>query len=158
MSFNHQRAAFSMVTAVFVIVLMATVAILVLSISGKTIKTTTAQYQYLQAELYAKSYTEYAVMAITANDRSVDCLEDIDATIGSPTVGNGYRVRTRIAYITNGTLVDTSKCSGTRILSTSVTNANTPLTVTIDTYVDYKDPDNSSGPWRTVHRRTVQKI
>ena len=146
-----------MVTAIFVIVIMATVAMLVMSLSGKTVKITTTQYQHLQADLYAKSYTEYAVLAIMGNDRSVDCLEDIGATIGTPANGNGYRIRTRIAYIVNGTQVDTSKCSGVRVLSTGVTHNTMPLSIIIDTYVDYKDPDNTAQ-WLTVHRRTVQKI
>lgn len=151
------RNAFSMITAIFVIVLMATVAIFVLSLSGKIVKTTTAQYQHEQALLYTKSYTEYAILAVTGNDRSTNCLETITGTIGSPTSGNGYRIRTHIAYIANGTEVDTTQCSGVRVLSSSVTEATTPLTIIIDAYVDYKDPDNTAH-WRTVHRRTVQKI
>ena len=152
------RSAFSMLTAIVVIVLMATVSIFVMSLSGKTVKSTTTQYQHEQAVLYAKSYTEYAILAVTGNDRSIDCVENISGTIGTPANGNGYRVRVRIAYITNGTVVDTSKCSSTRVLSTSVTEVSTPLTIIVDTYIDYKDPDNTSGPWFTVHRRSVQKI
>jgi hypothetical protein len=152
------REAFSLVTAVFVMILMASVSIFVLNLSGKIIKTTTAQYQYEQALLYSKSYTEYAILAVTGNDRSIACLSDINGIIGSPTDGNGYRIRTRIAYIVNGTEVDTSKCSSTRLLTTSVQTKKTPLTLIIDAYVDYKDPDNTNGPWFTVHRRTVQKI
>jgi type II secretory pathway pseudopilin PulG len=73
------RRAFSMITAIFVIVLMATVAVLILNLSGKMVKETTAQFQREQAMLLAKSYTEYAVMAVTANDRNGtgNCLTDI---------------------------------------------------------------------------------
>jgi len=158
MKYIYFRKAFSMLTALIVIVLMATVAAFVMNLSGKIVKSTTTQYQHEQAELYAKSYTEYAILAVTGNDRSVDCLENINGTIGSPTTGNGYRVRTHIAYIANGSEVDLSQCSGTRILSNSVSTSDTPLTIIIDAYVDYKDPDNTSGPWLTVHRRSVQKI
>ncbi len=146
-----------MVTAIFVIVLMATVAIFVMSLSGKIVKTTTTQYQHAQAELYAKSYTEYAILAVTGNDRSTDCLETINGTIGDYSGGNGYQIRTHIAYIVNGAEVDTSNCSNTRVLSTGVTRQDTPLTIIIDAYVDYKDPDNTVQKF-TVHRRTVQKI
>lgn len=154
----HLRKAFSLITSLVIIVLMATVAIFVMNLSGKIVKSTVNQYQHEQAELYAKSYSEYAILAVTGNDRSVDCVENISGTIGtSPTTGDGYRVRTRIAYITNGT-VDVSNCSATRVLSTGVTESSTPLTIIVDAYVDFKDPDNSAGPWMTVHRRTVQKI
>ena len=153
-----RRKAFSMLTSIVVIVLMATVAMFVMNLTGKIVKSTVIQYQHEQAELYAKSYTEYAILAVTGNNRAIDCVEDIDGTIGSPTTGNGYRIRTRIAYIVNGTIVDTSKCSSTRVLSTAVTTTDTPLTIIVDAYVDYKDPDNTGGPWLTVHRRTIQKI
>jgi len=157
-TYYSTKKAFSMLTSIIVIVLMATVAIFVLNLSGKIVKSTVIQYQHEQAELYAKSYTEYAILAVTGNDRNVACVDDIDGTIGSPTTGNGYRIRTRIAYIVNGTQIDTSKCSGTRVLSTSVTTSSTPLSIIVDAYVDYKDPDNTDGPWLTVHRRTIQKI
>jgi len=158
MNTTHMRSAFSMITAIFVIVIMSSIGALIVNMGGKVVKITTDEYQHAQAELYAKSYTTYAIMAIEANNRSVDCLEDINANIGdNPNNGNGYRVRTRIAYITNAS-VDTSKCSSTRVLNSSVSEASTPLTVIIDVYVDYKDPDNPSGPWMTVHRRTIQKI
>jgi hypothetical protein len=137
---------------------MASVGAFVLNLSGKTVKITTAQYQREQAMLYAKSYTEYAILAVTGNDRSVDCVEDIDANIGTPATGNGYRIRVRIAYIVNGAEVNTSKCSSTRVLDTGVQNPNTPLTLIIDAYVDYKDPDNTAGPYITFHRRSVAKI
>jgi len=154
---RSMRPAFSMVTAIVVLVLMATVGVFVLSFSGKITKVSTAEYQHEQAELYTKSYTEYAVLAVTGNDRSSNCLQDINGTIGSPSSGNGYRIRTHIAYIVNGS-VDVSQCDAVRILSSSVQESKTPLTILVDVYVDYKDPDNTSGPWMTVHRRTVQKI
>ncbi len=157
---TYTRKAFSMLTALVVIILMATVAAFVMNLSGKIVKSTTTQFQHEQAELYAKSYTEYAILATTGNDRSGDCFETVSGTIGTPTTGNGYRVRTHVSYIANGTDVDLSNCSATRILSNSVNTATTPLTIIIDAYVDYKDPDNTgtNAPWMTVHRRTVQKI
>ncbi|NKQ40179.1 MAG: type II secretion system protein [Sulfurovum sp.] len=149
------RNGFSMITAIFVIVIMATVAAFVMNLSGKIVKSTTVQYQREQANLYAKSYTEYAVMAVTAHDRSANCVESINGTIGLPTDGNGYRIRTRVAYIGPTSVI--GNCAGTRQLSNNVNTASTPLTIIIDAYVDYKDPDNTSQ-WLTVHRRTVQKI
>lgn len=158
---SSMRKAFSMITAIFVIVIMATVGALVMSTSGKIVKNTTAQYQHEQALLYTKSYTEYTIMAVTGNDRSATCLQTITGTIGDdPNSGNGYRVRTHIAYIADGNSTgrsDVSKCDGVRILSNSVSTTSTPLTIIIDAYVDYRDPDNTAQ-WRTVHRRTVQKI
>ena len=154
MKTDQMRPAFSMLTAIFVIVIMASISIFVMSLSGKVVKSTTAQYQHEQAELYAKSYTEYAILAVTGNDRSVTCLSDINGAIGSnPSIGDGYDVSVHIAYIGTGTGVGT--CAN---LGTPVTTKNTPLTIIVDVYVKYKDPDNTSGSWFTVHRRSVQKI
>ncbi len=154
-----QRKAFSMITAIFVIVLMATVAVFIMNLSGKIVKETTTQFQREQAMLLAKSYTEYAVMAVMANDRNttgVNCLYTIKGDIGSsPSAGNGYRARVHLGYI--GNTQEVGSCGG-RILSQGVTTEKSPLTVMIDVYIDYKDPDNTNGEWRTFHERTLQKI
>ena len=64
---DPMRNAFSMLTAIFVIVIMATVGTFILNISGKTLKETVLQYRHEQAILYARSYTELAIMGRTAN-------------------------------------------------------------------------------------------
>jgi len=160
MTSQTMRHAFSMLTAIIVIVLMATVAMLIISLSGKMVKETTTQFQREQAALLAKSYTEYAVMAATANDRNTtDCLSDINATIGSPATGNGYRIRTGIAYI--GHAGEVNSCAATRIFSNIVTTPRSPLNVIVDVYVEYKEPDHpdsTNAPWITYHKRTLQKI
>ena len=153
------RKAFSMLIAITALVLIAFLSSIVLSLSGKMIKETTNQFQHEQAQLYAKSFTEYAIMALTANERNSTCLEDINSTIGTPATGNGYQIRVHMSFIGNGTgLGDVSKCSSNRQLSNSVTTIRSPLSAIIDVYVEYKDPDNTSGAWFTYHRRTLQKI
>ncbi len=162
MKWKTDRKAFSMITAIVVIVLMATVAVFITSLSGKMVKGTTAQFQREQAALYAKSYTEYAILAVTGNDRSSNCLTDIDGTIGSPTDGEGYSIRVRIAYI--GESTELNKCSTVtpiRVLSNSVTTVQSPLNIIVDAYVEYKEadhPDKTNAPWITYHKRTLQKI
>jgi len=160
MSISIQRRAFSMLTAIVMIVLMSTVAILVLNMTGKVTTETTAQFQNEQAALYANSYTEYAILAVTGNNRNINCLRTINTTIGSPTSGNGYRIRTHISYI--GTTAEIGNCAATRQWSTAVVTTKSPLTIIVDAYVDYKPIDaeggSSNAPWITYHRRTIQKI
>ena len=160
---HTQRKAFSMLTAIFVIVLMATVAMLVTSLTGKIVKETTAQYQKEQAVLLSKSYTEYAIMSVMSNDRNAtDCIENIDGRIGADVNnGQGYLVNTRIAYIADSN-ARVGTCAATRILDDSgITTTESALSVIIDVYVRYRDPDHptlSTAPWVTYHRRTLQKI
>jgi len=160
MKYSNTQNAFSMITAIIVIIFMSTVAIYVLSTSAKIITETTAQYQREQAVLLAKSYTEYAIMAVTANESNVtgQCLTDIDGTIGSPNNGEGYNIRIRIAYIGHSALID--PCANTRELGNSIT-PRSPINIIVDAYVEYKEadnPDNSNAQFITYHKRTLQKI
>jgi len=159
------RKAFSMVTAIFVMLLMATVSLLILNISAKTVKATTMQYKQEQAILYAKSYTELAIMYATANDAQsgTNCAQDINGIIGSNVNhGDGYKIETRISYIGNALV-----CSSTRILNDQSVPITTPseLQIIVDVYVSYRDPDviaawgsTTNVPWLTYHRRTLQKL
>ena len=161
MQLKNNRDAFSMITAIIVIVLMATVSILVMSLSGKMVKETTAQFQREQAILLAKSYTEFAVMAIGANDRAINCLTQIDGNniIRSEAQG-GFQARVRISYIGDAS-VNSCGTVGTRIFSNTVATPETPINAIIDVYVEYKDFDHhdaANAPWITYHRRTLQKI
>jgi len=158
------RRGFSLITAIFVIVLMATVSVLILNLAGKNVKLTTYQYRGEQAAILAKSYTELAIMYAMSNDSNTSpCAEDINGVVGGNTnEGKGYDVQVRISYIGNGLA-----CSSTRILNDQTVPIVTPheKQIVVDVYVRYKDPDiiGISGsaaavPWLTYHRRTLQKL
>ncbi len=157
-----QRKAFSLITAIFVILMMAGVGTLVMSLSGKIVQETTAQYQKEQAVLLAKSYTELAIMTVMSNDRNTStCINDITGVIGAAgasTNGEGYKVETRLSYI--GPSSDISSCDNTRELGNPNINSD-ELNIIVDVYVRYKDinhPTPASSQWITYHRRTLQKI
>lgn len=150
MKLLKQRKAFSMLTAMIVIVLMATVAAFIMSLSGKMVKGTTVQYQREQAMLLAKSYTEYTIMAVMANgDRVNNCLN----TITSNGVLTNYNVAITISYIGN---IGANTCAN--VLSNAVVTPETSLNILVDTYVSYPDLDNPNNLRMTYHRRTLQKI
>jgi hypothetical protein len=159
---HKQRKAFSMLTAIFLILLMSSVAILVMNLSGKIVRETTAQYQKEQAILYAKSYTEYAIMAVMSNDRSAaggDCTDTITGNIdnGTPAdVFDDYDITVNLSYIGQ----NIAAC--TNILGASPTVGNNELNVIVDTYVRYRKIDDprpaATAAQITYHRRTLQKI
>ena len=164
------RKAFSMITAIFVIVILATVSMLVLNLSATTTNNTTTQYRHEQAALYAKSYTELAIMSVLDYDRTTNCVDTISGTIGNYANGSGYQVTTNISYIGNGSVVNTlPPCANVLntdvIATTSVPLGNTPAII-VDVYVRYKDPEHIAtstanaaiAPDITYHRRTLQKI
>ena len=150
MRLHTQRKAFSMLTAIFVILIMASVGAMVMSLSGKMVKETTTQFQREQAMLLAKSYTEYAIMAVMANGgRANNCLN----TISANNILNNYTVNINIAYIGDNTTLGATNC--TNILSSTVNTSQSPLNIIVDAYVSYPD-DN--GQNITYHRRSLQKI
>jgi hypothetical protein len=160
---KNNREAFSLITAIFLIVLMGSITMYVMSLSGKIVKETTAQYKKEQAMLLAKSYTELAIMTVTANDRegTGECITTINANVGSSnpeTSGEGYSVDTYISYI--GANNDIQSCADTHELD-NPSAGNNELNIIVDVYVKYKDiaqEDIASSPWITYHRRTLQKI
>jgi type II secretory pathway pseudopilin PulG len=153
------RPAFSMITAIFVIAIMASVGAFVMNLSGKMIQETTAQYRKEQAILYAKSYTEYAIMAATAQSCIRNITSDIDGTQAQVKAGQGYHVHVHVQYLgANSTCTD-------KIGTSNVTNPDT--VILIDTFVHYRDPESpaaiaglawSADPGITYHRRTLQRL
>jgi len=154
MILQNNRKAFSMITAIVVIVLMSSVAILITDISGKMVKETTTQYQKEQAILLAKSYTNYAILAISGNDRKSSCLKTLFGT----TSDSIYSAQIEISYI--GENSEVSNCGVRDLGHTNLDNNNSsnPLTAIIDAYIKYDDLDDPNNRQFTYHRRTVQKI
>ena len=173
------KKAFSMITAIFVIVIMATVSALIMNITGKTIKATTQQYQKEQAQLLARSYTELAILYVIHYDRRAvpvgngNCLETITDHFGEAG-DNGYDIRINIKYLGNDTQLNgctkTILANGTigtaSILAKRASwvdapingNINNTISLVIDTYITYKDFDDPSNRDISFHRRTLQKL
>jgi len=162
-----------MITAVFVIVIMASLSALIMNISGKTVKATTLQYQKEQAALLARSYTELAILYVIHYDRTTttpDCLESIHDHFGDAT--HGYDIEMNIKYIGNDKLLNgcdkTILADGTVGTASNTLNSATwinhtigfytTISLVIDTFITYKDFDDPSNRNITYHRRTLQKL
>ena len=160
---NHKKA-FSLITAIFVIVIMASISALIMNVSGKTVKATTLQYQKEQATLLARSYTELAIMYVLYYDRnSTDCIETINDHFGASSPV-GYDIHIDLHYIGNGTLLEgctktLSPLTGTEgTWSSNTPGFHTTISLMIDTYISYKDFDDPTNRDITYHRRTLQKL
>ncbi len=170
------KPAFSMVTAIFVIIIMASISALIMNVTGKTLKATTQQYQKEQAALLARSYTELAILYTMYYDRSNDCLEHIYDHFGDP--NSGYDITINIKYLGNQELLDgcdalilndgsigTGFDDGDPTLNTDVatwsqttTGFYSTISLVIDTYIRYEDFDDPQHRKITFHRRTLQKL
>lgn len=156
--YSKQRHAFSLITTIFVIVLMALVGGFILNLSGKIVQETSVQYRKEQAILYAKSYTELAIMAATSQNCVKKISGDIGASHNDVLKGQGYHAEVYIQYVGSDTTCTTST------IGYADSRHNILL---IDTYVRYRDPEHPDSlttiPWSinkgyTFHRRTIQRL
>ena len=122
---------------------VATLMVLMISLTSLTSKQTSDIYTNEQAKLLAKSATELALLAISGHNNSVNCIDHIRFTFK-----NSYEVNTSIFYIGNNL-----PCNPSHILNNNISTPESNGTVIIDTYVEY---NGSSEPIR-YHRRTLQK-
>ena len=142
-----------MVTAIFVIIIMATITSLIMNVTGKTVKATTQQYQDEQARLLARSYTELGIMYALYYDRNTtgDCLETINDTF------KNYTIRVEFHYIGNTTALNGCAKAINPWVGTA-TGFEKSLSLVLDTYISYSDPDDSLNRPITYHRRSIQKL
>jgi len=172
------RKAFSMFTALMVIIMMASIAALVFDTAGKITAETTSQYRKEQSMLLAKSYTEFAILAIQENNMNGgSCLRTITANLNSldgntntngVAKGEGYYVEVKIQYIgLSPSITCGAIASGFGSLGNLAVSTSPDLSAMIDVYVRYHDLDvvgklggtaGSTDPWVTYHRRTLQKL
>jgi len=160
--FNQHRKAFSMITAIFVILMMATVGSFIMNLSGKMVQETSSQYRKEQAILYAKSYTEFAIMAATQRTCVRKIRANVDGNAANIQRGRGYYVEVLIQYVGNNSACTNKLTTGNIRYAASVDTV-----ILIDTYVRYRDPEHpnaiaglawSADPGMTYHRRTLQKL
>lgn len=142
------KKGFSLITAIIFIVLIATIGALSLTLSNVSAKQTGDLYLKSQAELLAKSATEFALLSIIAHNRTTDCVNQINATF--PTAANPlFNINVTIQYLGSG-LPAAPACN---ILSNTVTDPQSNPTVLIDTTV------TSVGATEPIrfHKRTLQR-
>ena len=140
------RRGFTLLSAIFLMVLVATLMVLSFSLSTQTAKQTGDIYLQEQGQLLARSATEFALLAISGHDNSKDCIENIN--LNYPKGAPVFDINMTLYYIGNGL-----PCN--HLLANDIETAESNGTVLIDTIVSYTDP----GTNETVrfHRRTIQK-
>ncbi len=143
------KQGFSLLTAIIFLVVVATISMLALSLSTQSAKTTTDDYLKVQAELLAKSGTEFALLAMSGHNYSSNCLENIVIKYPNNTYYT-HKVNISISYIGSNL-----PCSASHILSNNISTSDSNRTVIIDTIVT-TNPTISTEQIR-IHRRTIQK-
>lgn len=141
---------FSLITAIIFLFVVATLSILALSMSTQSAKQTTDDYLRIEAELLAKSGTEYALLALSGHDFNTSgCLNSIDIKYPN-SVNYTHDINISIMYIGNGLPAD---CND--VLNNTISTNDSNRTVIIDTTVS-TNPTIATEQIR-IHRRTIQK-
>lgn len=144
------RRGFGLITAIVIMITVATLMTLMLGLSSTSVKTTLDIYLKEQAELLSRSATEYALLAISGHDNSVDCIENIN--IAYPETNPTHEANVTIWYIGNGI-----PATCLNILANNIDTNESNLTVIIDTIVSVNQANTGITEPIRVHRRTIQK-
>ena len=148
------RGGFSVIAAAVIVAIISVIGAMVLSVSATSSKRATDDYLRIQAEMLARSATEFAVMRLQGFvSVNGDCLErlDINATPFDVNVTFGY-------------ILNSPKSNCMSVLSSNSTNADDYAV--IDVVVKERvsgnpnkefDPASISKESVTVHKRTLQR-
>jgi len=137
------RRAFSMLTAIIVILLIGALLAYTLSISSATVRQTSDLYAKEQVQILARSATEYTLLQIGGTDFVTSgCYNGQNFTY------NGFDINTTVSYIGTGL---PSSC--THVLADPIATDESNGTAIIDVTVTYTD----DGKLIRYHRRTLQK-
>ena len=150
------KKGFSLIMAIFFVMLIATLGMMSLSLSSKMVKQSGDVYLKEQAELYAMSATSLAVLDMQGTDYSKGCLTEKKYDFG-----DGFSARVNIFYLDS----DMPKCDSSVKSSNKIdkskmglkdangNDANYYNVALIDVMVQNND---GIEPVR-FHRRTIQR-
>jgi len=145
-----KRSGFAMILAIFVVVLVAMGGVLLMSGGTKESKAVGDKYLRAQAELLAKSATEYAVMRAQGfNTAGGDCLNQLNITVrDSGGVSTAFNINVTMLYSFR-----TAKPAGAGTCTILAENTGKESTVLVDVIVT--DNNLSTEPIR-YHERSWQ--
>lgn len=148
------RRGFTLIAAIFFVVIASSICMLALSIASTSVKQNSEIYLREQSELVARAATEYAMLAIISNDFSTTCLgnQSENASEDNPISGEFGDLFTFKVYVKYfGDMGDACKNKDAVI----VKGANQG-TIMLDAFVSSK-PGKASNPIN-FHKRTLQKL
>ena len=146
------RRGFTLIAAIFFVVIASSICMLALSIASTSVKQNSEIYLREQSELVARAATEYAMLAIISNDFSTTCLgnQSENASEDNPISGEFGDLFTFKVFVKY--FGDMGICSGDAVAATGANQG----TIMLDVFVSSK-PGKASNPIN-FHKRTLQKL
>ena len=151
------RPAFSMMSAIVVMLIMSSLSVMVLSTNIKSSRHVFDGYRDRQAALWASSYMEYAKLAIMKNreliveNNTTHAVESISGKYGNTEKQGGYIITVEISYMG---VKKPFECSGTRMLDARQSNPS----ALIDVYVKYSALESGWKNHMVYHIREIVGI
>jgi Tfp pilus assembly protein PilX len=144
---KSSKNGFAMMMALAVIVILGTIMAFSINLTSKTTKQSIDLYLYEQAQLYAKSATEYALLKI-AKDGECNHTNDLNF------IQDGiYDINISLKYI----YTYPSPCTPSKTFST-VTTPEQNGSVIIDVAINIPQERNITSEPIRYFRRTIQKL
>ena len=141
---RRSKPAFAMITAIIVMMVIATITMFTLMQTGQTVKRTADLYLYEQAELHTKSAIEYALFIIAKDG----CKNNLNLQL--PDAANPiYDISINMRYSYDGT----GTCNKFATVTTDEQNGS----VLMDISVNVTSANTGTDPLR-YFRRTIQKL
>lgn len=147
------RGAFALIAAVFLMLIISMLLLKMMSYSAQNAQEVTDDYLLEQAQLAAYGATEYAMLKISADDRTSACTDSF--TLNYPSSGTKlFNVAVNVDYVWfNGTAPTLASCAS----SFNVTNPEQDGSAYIDVIVT-SDPGLGLDEPIRFHRKTLQKL
>ena len=144
-----KRSGFAMISAVLIMIVVATIMMFTINQTTQTVKRTADLYLYEQVELHIKSATEYALFRIAGNNTAAGCINALNFTIDTI-----YDVNITMQYVFNPIIIAGAGCTnyiGTLVAPEQDGSVLMDVTISVDA------DDTGSEPIR-YFRRTIQKL
>lgn len=125
------KKGFSLIAAIFFIILISTIALTSLSIATMSAREAPNILLNQQAELLARSATEYAIMNIQQNDYNKGCPESVkEINLNYPSKSPIFNVKVQIYYL------NSALHCGDNVISSTALTGDDKLASIIDVHVD----------------------
>ncbi len=145
------RKGFTLLTAIIIMITIATLMGLMISLSTTGVKSTTDIYLKEQANLLTRSATEYALLAISGHDNTQNCVEHIHIDYPDATAP------THEANITIWYMGRNLPAACHHILANDINRTESNLTAIVDVKVWVNRANTGITEPIVIHRRTIQK-
>ena len=158
---HGQRSAFALIAAIFLMLLLSLMLLKMLSFSTENAQQVINDYLLEQAQLAAYGATEYAMLQLSGDDRSVACTQQI-TNMPYPATGTKlFDINVTIQYVWLDTALPAldATCKNSPITGSAIT-VTTPEqngSAYVDVIVATTSNIGLTEPIR-VHRKTLQKL